>query len=463
MTVSSTINREQYATNGVTTAFTIHFPFFNDTDVNAIFVDAMGDATALTLNTDFTVSGGGGTGGSLVATTAPAGGGTLTIYRDIPFTQEDDYVEDDPLPADTLEGGFDRAAMRDQQLKDGQERALSFPVTVAPDVLAELPTPSADQFLGWASDGKSIVNRTIAGVGVVVKATNGQAVAGSNDTDYMTPATTKATLQGAEYDTGSVSTAAGAAEGPTDEIYRNKTGAAADLGGVRSWAMKSAAGTKRVVGKILSRLVTATDTTEGAALDIYTRILGVLARRFSIGAGLYASGLNDMGAGTVNATAVYVNGATVGKIVSCGYAQYTANADLTTALPCDDTAPQITEGTQILSLSMTTITASQVVDIDVGGVIAWTGSTQMGMTVWRDSTCVFSAFIGPALGAAAAGQSFIGGRFRDSPASAGAYTYTVRVGSNAGGAGSCRMNGTVSGRLGNGTAKSTITATVIEP
>ncbi len=26
MTVSSTLNREQYATNGVTTAFTIHFP-----------------------------------------------------------------------------------------------------------------------------------------------------------------------------------------------------------------------------------------------------------------------------------------------------------------------------------------------------------------------------------------------------------------------------------------------------
>jgi hypothetical protein len=30
MTVSSTTNREQYATDGVTTAFTIHFPFFED-------------------------------------------------------------------------------------------------------------------------------------------------------------------------------------------------------------------------------------------------------------------------------------------------------------------------------------------------------------------------------------------------------------------------------------------------
>jgi hypothetical protein len=38
MTVSSTTNREQYSTDGATTAFTIHFPFFEDTDVNAIFV-----------------------------------------------------------------------------------------------------------------------------------------------------------------------------------------------------------------------------------------------------------------------------------------------------------------------------------------------------------------------------------------------------------------------------------------
>src|SRR3954466_4380137 len=98
MTVSSTINREQYTTNGVTTAFTIHFPFFNDTDVNAIFVDAGGVETALALGADFSVSGGAGAGGALTTAGAMsplASGGTLTLYREIPFTQEDDYVEDD--------------------------------------------------------------------------------------------------------------------------------------------------------------------------------------------------------------------------------------------------------------------------------------------------------------------------------------------------------------------------------
>src|SRR4051794_7163077 len=110
MTVPTTINREQYATDGVTTVYTIHFPFFDDTDVNAIFVDSGGSATTLTLSTDFSVTGGNGSGGALITTTALANGGTLTVFRDIAYTQEDDYVENDPLPAATLEGGFDPAA-----------------------------------------------------------------------------------------------------------------------------------------------------------------------------------------------------------------------------------------------------------------------------------------------------------------------------------------------------------------
>lgn len=314
MTVSSTINREQYATDGVTTAFTIHFPFFDDTDVNAVFVSSTGVSTTFALNTDFTVSGGADAsgvpgGGTLTCSVAPATGGMLTIYREIPQTQESDYVEDDPLPADQMEADFDRSVMRDQQLKDGQDRALTFPVTIPAGVSAELPTPSAGAYLGWNDGADALENKTLSALGVLVKGTTGQAVAGSNDTDYMTALTVKAALQGATYDTGQTSTDATAAEGPVDEQYRNSaTPAAADLGGVRSWAMKSSTGVKRVVAKVLSRLVTATNAAEDAALDFYTIIAGTLARRFSIGAGFYANGLTDQGAGTVNATALYVNG-----------------------------------------------------------------------------------------------------------------------------------------------------------
>jgi hypothetical protein len=187
MTVSSTLNREQYATNGVTTAFTIHFPFFNDTDVNAIFVDALGNATTLALNADFTVSGGGGAGGVLNCAVAPANGGALTVYRDIPFTQEDDYVENDPLPADTLEGGFDRGVMRDLQLKDAQDRALTFPVTINPGVSAVLPNPQADALLGWNSGASGLENKVLA-PGTTVYASVAGTNAGLTGAEAVTPA-----------------------------------------------------------------------------------------------------------------------------------------------------------------------------------------------------------------------------------------------------------------------------------
>lgn len=189
MTVSSTTNREQYATDGVTTAFTIHFPFFNDTDVNAIFVTVAGGSTTLALNTDFSATGGDGAGGTLTtagALSPLAAGGTLTIFREIPFTQEDDYVEDDPLPADTLEGGFDRAAMRDQQLKDAQDRALTFPVTIDPGVSAELPSPSGDTYLGWNSAGDALENKTLP-AGTTVYSSIANTRAGTSEAEAVTP------------------------------------------------------------------------------------------------------------------------------------------------------------------------------------------------------------------------------------------------------------------------------------
>jgi hypothetical protein len=41
------------------------------------------------------------------------------------------------------------------------------------------------------------------------------------------------------------------------------------------------------------------------------------------------------------------------RVVGRAYAEYLANADLATAIPRDDTIPQVTEGTQILALTHT--------------------------------------------------------------------------------------------------------------
>jgi hypothetical protein len=454
MTVSSTINREQYSTDGVTTAFAIHFPFFDDTDVNAVYVDALGNPTPLALNADYTVSGGGGAGGTLTALAAPAGGGALTIYREIPFTQEDDYVEDDPLPADTLEGGFDRAVMRDQQLKDAQDRALTLPVTIPAGVSAVLPFPVVDSFLGWNATGTGLENKTLPDPSTLVKATPSQAVNGANDTAFMTPAMTKAALQGVEYDTGQVSLDAGAAEGPTDEQFRDSaTPAAADLLGVRSWAMRSSTAVKRVAAKILGRIVDATNASEDAALDVHTIIAGTLARRFSIGAGLYADGLGDAGAGTVNAAGYSLNGMTLKPVVQIINSQTGAVATGTTQIPADDTIPQITEGTEFLTATITPKNAANILEITAVLSVSPSGFTFITAALFQDATAGALAVAGHHVGAGEINAIVL--KFRMAAGTTSATTFRVRAGPSA--AVTVTVNGASSARLFGGALVSSLT------
>ena len=92
----------------------------------------------------------------------------------------------DPLPADTLEGGFDRAVMRDQQLKDGQDRALTFPVTIDPGVSAELPLPAANQVLGWNATADALENKNLP-VGTAVYASTANTNLGASTAEAVTP------------------------------------------------------------------------------------------------------------------------------------------------------------------------------------------------------------------------------------------------------------------------------------
>jgi hypothetical protein len=92
----------------------------------------------------------------------------------------------DPLPADTLEGGFDRAVIRDQQLKDAQDRALTFPVTIASGVSAVLPNPLGDTFLGWNAVGDALTNKVLPG-GTTVYAQIAATQEGVSSVESVTP------------------------------------------------------------------------------------------------------------------------------------------------------------------------------------------------------------------------------------------------------------------------------------
>jgi hypothetical protein len=131
MTVSSLTTSVTYVGNGVTTAFPVTFPFFEITVEETI----AGVTTALVEGSDYSVSGGAGSTGTVTISPAPASGTTIVIRRTTDRRQLADYVENDPFPAQTHEQALDRLTMVVQELanqldSDGDgdaDEALSAP------------------------------------------------------------------------------------------------------------------------------------------------------------------------------------------------------------------------------------------------------------------------------------------------------------------------------------------------
>ena len=113
-----------------------------------------------------------------------------------------------------------------------------------------------------------------------------------------------------------ISTAAGAALGPTMEVQRALTGVAGNLIGSIDLTGQSTTSVARMFARLQGKIITATNGAEDGEAEVWTVRGGTLANRLSIGAGLYtpnASG-GDKGADTVNALQFYKNGAVLGGV-----------------------------------------------------------------------------------------------------------------------------------------------------
>lgn len=139
MTVS-TENRLSgpYNGNGATTTFRYDFRIILDGHLLVVLTDADGVSTTLTLNVDYTVSGvGDEEGGSIEAISAPATGETITILRNLPFTQDTDLENQGAFQAQTIEDALDLAVMRDLVLLGRVGNSIHAPDTE--EVSMELP------------------------------------------------------------------------------------------------------------------------------------------------------------------------------------------------------------------------------------------------------------------------------------------------------------------------------------
>lgn len=164
MTISTTTNRVTYTGNGVTVAFSFPYAFFAKADLVVIeTVIATGVQTTKALTTHYTISGSVdalghySSGGTVTAVTAPASTVTWTIYRDPTATQTTDLVENDPMPAESIEAALDYQTMLNQRTRDIAARSLQQPEGDSATI-DRLPAKvdRASMYLGFDADGDPI-------------------------------------------------------------------------------------------------------------------------------------------------------------------------------------------------------------------------------------------------------------------------------------------------------------------
>lgn len=164
MTISTTTNRVTYTGNGVTVAFSFPYAFFAQADLVVIeTIIATGVQTTKALTTHYTIAGSVdalghySSGGTVTAVTAPASTVTWTIYRDPTATQTTDLVENDPMPAESIEAALDYQTMLNQRTRDIAARCLQQPEGDSATI-DRLPSKvdRASQYLGFDSDGDPI-------------------------------------------------------------------------------------------------------------------------------------------------------------------------------------------------------------------------------------------------------------------------------------------------------------------
>lgn len=152
MTVSLQTPINQHTANGVTTVFAYTFKILDADDLTVYLND-------VEVTTGFTVDGvGGGSGGTVTFSPAPASGVIVTLVRDMDLIRETDYQNSGDFLSETVNTDFDRIWMAiQQQNRILERRALLFSETeVRTEALNVLPSPEDGKVMYW--EGGTLVN-----------------------------------------------------------------------------------------------------------------------------------------------------------------------------------------------------------------------------------------------------------------------------------------------------------------
>jgi hypothetical protein len=142
-----------------------------------------------------------------------------------------------------------------------------------------------------------------------------------------------------------------------------------------------------------------------------------------------------------------------GTVVQTTYSEYVANTNLTTIIPPDDTIPQNTEGTEILTATITPRFATSTILVKFDGQASASVVVGIGAALFRDAGVNALAARNETSDIAnyQRGLSIV---YMDSPATTSATTYRIRVGPSA--AATVRLNGNTVSRFFGGASRATL-------
>jgi hypothetical protein len=131
--IAENVPRISYSVaQGVTqTSFAVPFEFFDNSDLN-VYVDG----TLKTITTNYTVSGGSGTTGTVtMSVTGGTGGSTVILTRDIPLDRTTDFPASGAFQISALNTELDRMVAIQADLQDGVNRSLRIADYDSPSLL----------------------------------------------------------------------------------------------------------------------------------------------------------------------------------------------------------------------------------------------------------------------------------------------------------------------------------------
>lgn len=188
MTLTSTDLVKIYTGDGSNDPLSYPYKFYSNSDLVVTQITiATGAEVTLTLDTHYSVTGAGLEAGGSVT---PINGSvdfastfTWSIKRKPPLKQLLDLTFQEKIDTSAVEQGLDLLVMMMQDLNEQLSRFLALSIASS-GVSGTLPTPVANNLLGWAADGLSIENKVAADIDLAtVSAFVGTLL---NDTDAAT-------------------------------------------------------------------------------------------------------------------------------------------------------------------------------------------------------------------------------------------------------------------------------------